>query len=316
MFLIFIVSYVKSLNVISVIVCVYNREQYILKCLESVASQSFNRNGYELIVINNNSTDRSEHCCRKFEEEHPDLHFSYMVESQQGVSHARNRGIDVARGDIIAFIDDDSFIGKEFLTVVSRFFQDHPDVNMAGGKIQLVFEADKPGWLSPFLIPLLGQLDLGKRIKRFPPHKYPFGSNLCVRRDFIKEKGGFNTKLGRKGNILESGEEKDLAWRVRRSGDTIFYIPQAVVYHHVSQEKITKEYIRKLATGIGYSERIRVIALGKIEVTRKIVSEAFKWCASSLLLLYYLFTFRPAKGFMIIRFRYWINKGILRNLYI
>ena len=99
---------------ISVILCTYNRDKYIYNVLRSVAENDYPREQYEIVLVNNNSTDNTEAECRRFQADFPDIRFLYCVETNQGLSHARNRGIRESHGDLLAYVDDDATVNKEF----------------------------------------------------------------------------------------------------------------------------------------------------------------------------------------------------------
>ena len=91
--------------VLSIIVCTYNREVYIGNTLAHLTTQTGDSSHWEAIVVDNNSTDNSAKIARQFIEEHTDFNFRYILETQQGLSYARNRGIAEAKGNLISFID-------------------------------------------------------------------------------------------------------------------------------------------------------------------------------------------------------------------
>ena len=94
---------------ISIVICTYNRQDYLPKCLMHLKNQNCRSEDFEIILINNNSTDQTEQICQGFLKENPDLNVNYFVEINPGLSFARNRGIKEAKGSIICFIDDDGF---------------------------------------------------------------------------------------------------------------------------------------------------------------------------------------------------------------
>ena len=91
---------------VSVIVCTYNREPFLLKTLEALATQTVSDKLFEIVLIDNNSKDRTAEICSDFKEKYAELNFSYILESKQGLSFARNRGLDEAKGELLVFIDD------------------------------------------------------------------------------------------------------------------------------------------------------------------------------------------------------------------
>lgn len=99
---------------VSVIVPVYNAEQYLIKCINSIMNQSFEKE-YELILVNDGSTDRSENIIDKKIEEYGNDKIIKINQKNGGQGKARNAGIKVARGEFITFVDADDYIDKEML---------------------------------------------------------------------------------------------------------------------------------------------------------------------------------------------------------
>ena len=83
---------------LSVIICTYNRDQHIERALQSLVNQDFDKSAYEIIVVDNNSTDHTPEIIRRFKEKHPQYHIVLTKESRQGLSYARNKGIELAKG--------------------------------------------------------------------------------------------------------------------------------------------------------------------------------------------------------------------------
>jgi glucosyl-dolichyl phosphate glucuronosyltransferase len=294
---------------VSVIICTYNRERYIFQALKCLAEQSLAPKDFEIVIVNNKSTDNTGAIAKKFVDENPRLQVRYIEEHSQGLSFARNRGISESHGDLIVFIDDDAFAKRDFLAGIKSFFEKHPDASAIGGKIVPEFESCRPDWMSDYLLPLVAAIDLGEGVIEFPKNKFPLGANMSFRRNLFQKYGTFNTELGRKGNNLLGSEEKDLFMRLKKDGLKIYYFPEASVRHIIPDSRLSMEYIRKQAIGVGQSERTRVKTEGG--VFAKIIDESVKAGGTVILSLGYLLSFQPAKAFMLLRFRCWVIKGFL-----
>ena len=107
---------------ISVIICTYNRDKYIYNVLKSIAENTLSRDKYEIVLVNNNSTDSTETECNRFCTDYSDVKFRYFIETNQGLSYARNRGIQEAEGNVVVYVDDDATINKEYLQTYYDFF--------------------------------------------------------------------------------------------------------------------------------------------------------------------------------------------------
>ena len=97
----------------SIIICTYNRDKYIYNVLKSIAENDFPTEKFEIILINNNSTDNTEEECNRFRTDFPLPNYRYFIEKEQGLSYARNRGINKSTGDILIYVDDDALVVGE-----------------------------------------------------------------------------------------------------------------------------------------------------------------------------------------------------------
>ncbi len=297
--------------IISAVISTYNRERYLPQVLESLAKQTFAKSDFEIIIINNNSTDTTEAISRGFIASHPELNCRYIIETRQGLSFGRNRGISESTGKYITFIDDDAFLAHDYLQKVVDAFIEYPDIVAVGSKILLHYEDIVPAWENKYLNSLLGWFDPGDEAFDFTSKNYPRGSNMSFTSEVFEKVGLFNTDLGRVGRNLAGSEEKDIFQRIYAKNYKVKYIPDALVYHCVPFERTTTSFIRRQGIGTGQSEKRRVQAAGSIHFLKRIGSELIKWMASFVLFFSYLIRGKFAKGWMIVRFRFWVSKGLL-----
>ena len=124
----------KSLK-ISLIICTYNRDRFIGDALESLSMQTLDPSNFEIIIVNNNSTDNTENISLAFIKDHAELDCKYVVETNQGLSFARNRGIQESKYKIITYIDDDAFAKPDFLEQIFTYFNENPNIAGIGGKV-------------------------------------------------------------------------------------------------------------------------------------------------------------------------------------
>lgn len=298
---------------VSVIVCTYNREQYIGKCLQHLAQQTASEQQFEVIVVNNNSKDSSVEIIKQVMNEYPQMPFKYFLELNQGHTYARNRGIKEAAGDILSFIDDDAFVDKNFVEAIQLHFENHPTVAAIGGKIKPVYEGQEPAWMSKYLLTLVSALDMGQETREFPKSKFPIGANMAFKKEVFQRYGYFNIELGRRADGLEGGDEKEVFIRLRKENELIHYVPTVQVDHIIPEKRTTEAYIKGLGNGVGSSEKKRLKDAGLIKKGRKYLSELYKTIASFVLYLFYLLKGRPQAANMLLKFRYWVWQGLLNK---
>ena len=296
---------------ISVIVCTYNRAEYIYECLSRL-SKNVSSCVWEIILINNNSTDDTAKECERFVNDCCPTNYSYFVEARQGLSYARNRGIKEARGEWLVFLDDDAFVEADYIDNLQRDLSAHPDAGAFGGRIIPKFEGTTPNWLNPWSMSFVSALDKGDTICLFEAGSYPTGANMGISRNAIEKCGLFNTELGRNGGIiLLGGEEKDIFNRINTAGFSIYYFPDITVRHIIPEHRTTREFIARLGFGIGVSERLRTKKIGSMAYLKRLLAEAVKWGGTITLWCYYWLTHHPAKGNILIHFRTNVSKGLL-----
>ena len=297
---------------ISAIISTYNRAQFLEGLFDSILAQTMDTSNYEVVIVNNNSTDDTEAKCQKFILDNPGIKITYCVEEKQGLSYGRNRGIQESTGEILTFLDDDAVIAEDFFEKTVDFFQRKPHINAIGGKILLKYLKNKPDWYNPFLASLLGYFNKGDQEQVFK-RDYFRGSNMSFRKALFEKYGGFNTTLGRVGKQLFGNEEKELFYRFKGHGEEIWYVPSTVVLHLVPIERTYADFIKRQALGTGKSQRQHALIKGKLHFLLCLASEFVKWLVTMCLSVFYTATFRIAVASMLLRFRWWVSKGIIQE---
>ncbi len=296
----------------SVIICTYNREGYLPLCLEHLKRQTAPLNSFEIVIVNNNSTDNTDSICLAFQQENPQLNIKYVIETNPGLSNARNRGIHESKGEILCFLDDDGFAYPDYIKNLLEELEKNKAIQAFGGRIVPRYEKQKPKWLTKWLMPLLSVLDKGNEVCLFKGRDYPIGANMGFKRSIIPKVGTFRNDLGRKGTELLGGEEKDFFLNVKKRNISIYYLPNVVIDHIIPEQRLRVEYIKRMANGIGCSEKIRTKNKNIYVYSMALVAELIKWLATLFLALYYVFI-HWKKSWMLLQFRYWVTKGMLKD---
>lgn len=297
---------------LTAIICTYNRAKYIGNLLESIAANDLPKNEYEILLVDNNCTDNTREICEAFAAAHKDVLFRYVVEPEQGLSAARNKGIKEAKGDSIVYIDDDALVDAHYLRSYAEWFDSHPETMACGGPIEPLYETAEPSWMTPFTKALLtAWMNYGDKVREYPKGRYPGGGNAAYRKEVFDKVGLFNTALGRKGGNLMGSEEKDIFDKMHALNMQILYMPTPVLHHCIPQAKLEKDYFDRLTLQIGISERQRTLAIGKGKYLKRLFSECIKWCGTIVLLCGYTISFHPVKGWKLIQFRCNVTRGLL-----
>lgn len=226
---------------LSIVVCTFDRAHLLRACLDSLLPQMdrFTHNT-EVIVVDNNSTDDTPALLRDYAKARP-----WMVcerETRQGLSHARNRGAERARGTYLCFLDDDGKAGAEYLENLHRVIREHrPDI--FGGPVYPYYTSPKPAWFRD-------EFEIRKHAQRSGFCNCAIsGGNFVIRKALLYELGMFSPDLGMVGNRVRLGEERAVLERYRgtREADCqrVYYCLECYILHHVPAHKMTRWYLLK-----------------------------------------------------------------------
>jgi len=297
---------------ITIAICTYNRAEYLSDTLRYLSEQTADFNHFEILVINNNSSDHTAEVCADFGEENPHLNYKAVEEPKQGLSFARNRAIDEAIFESILYIDDDVHLPKDFVNTSLRKLQKYPDVMCVGGRIKVSFDNGEPDWIPDELMPMFGLHDLGDQGKAYPKTNFPRGGNMLIKKEVFDTIGRFDTDLGRIGKELLGSEEKAFFDRARAHGFKLYYWPEMSLHHRIGQKRLTNEYLKNQSIGIGYSEKVRLRHSSK-KMVAKLLSEFIKFAGSLILSFGYLLKGRTKAASFILKFRVWVLSGFMKS---
>ena len=299
--------------ILSIVICTYNRDTYLQKCLDHLSRQTAPKDVFEVLVINNNSSDQTEQICSEFSKNNQELLFRYLVEREQGLSFSRNLGVNQSNGEILSYIDDDSFADSNFALNLIGYFRKHQEVNAIGGRITPVYEGTAPSWMSKYLLPLVAALDMGTKPRAFKGRKFPIGANMAFRKSVFDHAGLFHTELGRRGAFLGSGEEKEFFYRLKKQNMPIHYVPDIHVHHSIPDKRLQMDYIKKMAKGIGKSEALRLRQGPLHQYISRWVQEFLKIGATIILAIAYFLQGDLSKASMLLKFRLWFLGSFLKS---
>jgi glucosyl-dolichyl phosphate glucuronosyltransferase len=228
---------------VSVVVCTYNRSDCLRRMLESLQKAIVPKDvPFEVIVVDNNSDDDTRFIFEEAKTGSP-LKITYVFEEKRGISHARNRGIAEATGDVIAFTDDDVIVDKYWIHNTEKAFREH-DAACVGGRILPIWESPRQRWLNPPLYDYLALLDHGDSVVYMDSPDI-WGANFAVKSEMFDKYGLFDVNLGRIPQKLYGFEETEFLLRLQSGGEVILYYPSSVIYHCIFANKMSKGYFRR-----------------------------------------------------------------------
>lgn len=228
----------QDLPFVSVTICTYNRAFWLRQTLEFITRQDYPADRWEILVVDNNSRDETAKVVAEFARA-PKVP-RYFLETNQGSSYARNRGIAEAVGEIVVFTDDDMLGPTDWLRTLMQPFvrPGNERVAAVGGEVIPVFPEGLPAWLDGYWKPLNFRNDVGP----LRPNQLPMTANLALRKAVFSEVGLFRTDLGRIGNHSLFNEDHDLCRRVFAAGYSMWYSPHASLQHQIPAGRLTFSY--------------------------------------------------------------------------
>ena len=229
---------------ISVVICSYNRVQTLGPAIESAASQKMDAaSSFEIVIIDDGSTDGTEQVVRQIADRSP-VPVRYIKESGKGIPFARNRGVREARGEWIAFFDDDQIAENGWLNALILAAQE-TGAQIVGGVRRLQFMEGDPPRLGPLTREILGEKYYGPHRRRINRFTLACTGNVLIRRRLFGRIGQFDADMHR--------GMTDIDWMRRAfdAGISSWYSPHAVVRHLIPRHRLTEDYLKWTCLRVG-----------------------------------------------------------------
>ncbi len=217
---------------VSVVISSYNRASQLPTALDALCRQTGDV-PYEVILVDNNSTDSTAEVVESRRRLHP--HLRYLFEPMQGLPYARNTGVLAAQGDIVAFTDDDVVVGPEWVSTITRVFDENPDVDMLGGRVRPIWPASVPAWITPRQ---LGPFALGERgdtpqrVNAENAAPCLVGANFAFRRKVFDRVGLFDPRFVK-------SQDREIQLRLWRAGGNGLYCPELAIEVAIPADRLT-----------------------------------------------------------------------------
>ncbi len=220
---------------ITIAICTYNRSALLKLAIESVINQTADKSKYDILIIDNNSTDNTEQITKQYIEQTKNIR--YIKEYNQGLSFARNRAYKESHTEYVGYIDDDAKSAETYIdTAISIIKKFNPDI--FGGPIYPYYLHQKPEWFKDEYELLLPQKDTGW----MPANSSLNGSNMIFRKSLLEDYNGFDPNLGMIGEQIKYGEETSLIHKVLKDNKKMYYSLELIVYHIVAEFKTNLLY--------------------------------------------------------------------------
>jgi glucosyl-dolichyl phosphate glucuronosyltransferase len=243
----------------SVIIPTRNRALLLKDALESILKQTLSLDDFEILIVDNGSTDQTSKVAREFNAKFGKIRYFFATEP--GLHVGRHIGAQEAKGEILAYVDDDIIAASGWVKAIKDAFND-PKIALVGGKILPKWEGEVPDWINLFTseteygwtIGYLSLLDFGDVRNEIPAY-YVYGCNFSIRKSVLFECGGFHPDSMPQELIRYRGDgETALSLAIIKKGYKSVYEPRACVYHIVPPERLTVDYFCRRAFNQGISD--------------------------------------------------------------
>jgi len=242
---------------ISVIICCYNSAKRLPQTLRHIREQQTDQAAFwELIIVNNNSTDNTLEVAAAELEKFPLKNTAIVEETNPGLSFARKKGIERSSGQYILFCDDDNWLAPDYLQRSLNIMSADPKIGMLGGMGTAFTDHETPEWFDDFKLTYAvgpqnnGAGDITKT------KGYVYGAGAVVRKNALEqvyERGFIHALSDRIGNKLISGGDNEIGYALALIGFKIYYTPDLKFKHYIPMERITKEYLSRMQIGHLYT---------------------------------------------------------------
>jgi glycosyltransferase involved in cell wall biosynthesis len=242
--------------VISVVICTRNRAALLEKAMASVVGQDFLGSDYEIVIVDNGSTDRTPQVVGEFKHR---AQIRYVREERVGLCIARNTGWRAAEGRYVAFFDDDAIACPGWLKAIQGAFEEAiPRIGMVGGRVEPIWERNRPSWLANEIAGSLTIVDWGPvdKIILDLRREWLVGANMVIPKDMLTEVGGFHPWLDRVGSNLLSSGDVFLQKEITRRGFRCRYVPKIAIKHFVPASRLNQRWFLRRFFWQGVSDAV------------------------------------------------------------
>ena len=240
----------------TVALCTHDHADRLVRTLADVRELRAPEAPWELLIVDNACSDATPSLLAR-EVWPTGWQVRVVREEKLGLSNARNCALREGQGEYLIFVDDDETPDPGWLRAFEALIKDHaPDA--FGGRIEVLFEGDRPAWLTDDLLGFLGQLNRAETVAPLTELGTSFnGGNFGVCRTVCAAVGSFDPMLGRKGTDNTGGEEVDFYRRLLAAGFKVWWTPDAVIFHRIQAAKLKRRYFLDLHYRQGRMEAIR-----------------------------------------------------------
>jgi glycosyltransferase involved in cell wall biosynthesis len=246
---------------VSVVICCHNGAKRLPETLRHLVAQKVPSGiSWEVVIIDNASTDETVETARRCWPTSVVASLRIVSEPAQGIANARYRAFSEARYPLISFLDDDNWVGTDWISKVVRFFNNHPEATAVGGPSRAVFESDPPVWFSGISkFHAVGEQHAFSGDITNQPGTLLWTAGMSMRRENVLYliKHGFHFLNCRGDNLsIGSGEDTELCYALRAAGGRLFYDQDMGIEHFMPTDRLAWPRALNLMTRIGSSSPV------------------------------------------------------------
>ncbi|NJD54869.1 MAG: glycosyltransferase [Nitrospirae bacterium] len=224
-----------ALPFVSVVLPTYNRPSYAISAVESLFMQDYPREKYEVLIVDNGTSDETEMCVRAFFRDYlSPVTVKYIREQRRGLVYARHTGAAQAAGEIILFGDDDARYEPNWISAIADVYRQNPEVGAVGTKIEIEWDQTPETWVLHYE-GVLGRLtydtetviDMGLQI---------YGGSFSIREKVLRDLNGFNP--GQMGEYILGDSETGLCDKLAKARIPVGWTPHTIMWH---KQEVSKQ---------------------------------------------------------------------------
>lgn len=228
---------------VSIIIPTYNRADMLGITLKSFIEQEYPKDLYEIIVVDNNSTDNTREIIEKWQNQSK-VKLKYIFEQRQGVHYARNTAAKNALGNILYFTDDDMIATSNLLKNLINVFKKNENIGSATGRVLPKWSVTPPEWIKQLCYNAnLSLNDKGHHLFVSSEDIGVFSCHQAILKEVFFQSGGFNPE-NTAGEWIGDGET-GLNIKIKELGYNFAYVGNSIIYHMIPQARMTQEYLNK-----------------------------------------------------------------------
>jgi glucosyl-dolichyl phosphate glucuronosyltransferase len=243
---------------VTVAICTWNRSRLLDRTLAALRTQRVPVGvDWEIVLVDNNCTDDTAAVVERHAEALP---IRRVVEPKQGHSHARNRAIDEARGELILWTDDDVLASGNWIAEYVRVAGEHPEAGYFGGRVTPWYAEEIPVETAAFidanlhlLAPVYSLKDYGDDVRQFAPGEGPFGANMGYR-IAVQRRFRFDPKFGRVKTGLIGADEVSVVRAMQNAGVPGVWIGTTEIQHYIPPERTTPGHFWRYFEALGRTQ--------------------------------------------------------------